>query len=64
MQADTIQKLRDKVQDQQNTISNFMQTQNILNSIGRYVTNPPCYQNYGYGYGNYGCGCGCGTTIA
>lgn len=64
IQADTIQKLRDKVQEQQNTISNFMQTQNILNSIGRYVTNPPCYQNYGYGYGNYGCGCGCGTTIA
>lgn len=60
IQADTIQKLRDKIQDQQNTISNFMQTQNILNSIGRYVTNPPCYQNYGYG--NYGCGCG--ATIA
>ena len=27
------------------------QTATILNSIGRYVTNPPCYQN---------CGCGCG----
>ena len=26
------------------------QTSTILNSIGRYVTNPPCYQN---------CGCGC-----
>ena len=60
MQANTVQELRDKIQDQQNTISNFMQTQNILNSIGRYVTNPPCYQNYGYG--NYGCGCG--ATIA
>ena len=62
IQADTIQKLRDKVQEQQNTISNFMQTQNILNSIGRYVTNPACPYNYGYGCGNYGYGCG--TTIA
>ena len=25
------------------------QTATILNSIGRYVTNPPCYQNYGCG---------------
>lgn len=25
------------------------QTTTILNSIGRYVTNPPCYQNYGCG---------------
>lgn len=60
IQANTVQQLRDKLQERDNTISNFMQTQNILNSIGRYVTNPPCYQNYGYG--NYGCGCG--TTIA
>ena len=28
------------------------QTATILNSIGRYVTNPPCYQN---------CGCGCNS---
>lgn len=28
------------------------QTSTILNSIGRYVTNPPCYQN---------CGCGCNS---
>lgn len=60
IQANTVQQLRDKLQERDNTISNFMQTQNILNSIGRYVTNPPCYQNYGYG--NYGCGCG--ATIA
>ena len=25
------------------------QTTTILNSIGRYVTNPPCYTNYGCG---------------
>ena len=31
-------------------ITNATQTQNILNSLGRYVTNPPCYQAYGYGY--------------
>lgn len=60
IQANTVQQLRDKLQERDNTISNFMQTQNILNSIGRYVTNPPCYQNYGCG--NYGCGCG--ATIA
>ena len=35
-------------------ITNATQTQNILSSLGRYVTNPPCYG--GYGYGNfYGC---------
>lgn len=28
------------------------QTATILNSIGRFVTNPPCYQN---------CGCGCNS---
>ena len=32
-------------------VSNTAQTQNILNSLGRYVTNPPCYQNYGTYYG-------------
>lgn len=32
-------------------ITNATQTQNILNSLGRYVTNPPCYQAYGSYYG-------------
>lgn len=32
-------------------ITNATQTQNILNSLGRYVTNPPCYQAYGGYYG-------------
>lgn len=32
-------------------ITNATQTQNILNSLGRYVTNPPCYQSYGGYYG-------------
>lgn len=60
MQNQVMQDLRDKLQDRDNTISNFIQTQNILGSIGRYVTNPPCPQGYGCGYG-YGFN---GTTIA
>ena len=35
-------------------ITNATQTQNILNSLGRYVTNPPCPpQQTGYGYYGY-----------
>lgn len=67
MQQNTVQELRDKLQERDNTISNFLQTQNILGSIGRYVTNPPCYQGYmgyGYGYNNFGCGCNSGVTVA
>ena len=33
-------------------VTNAAQTQNILTSLGRYVTNPPCYQGYG-SYYNY-----------
>lgn len=48
--------------EQANTaVANAVQTGNILNSLGRYVTNPPCYGQYAplgqYGY-NFG------TTIA
>lgn len=32
-------------------ISNAAQTQNILSSLGRYVTNPPCFGGYGNFYG-------------
>ena len=32
-------------------ISNATQTQNILSSLGRYVTNPPCFGGYGNFYG-------------
>lgn len=64
MQANTVQELRDKLQERDNTISNFMQSQGLLTALGRYVTNPPCYQGYnGYGYG-YGCGCNTGVTVA
>lgn len=33
---------------------NATQTQNILSSLGRYVTNPPCYGGYGNFYGCHG----------
>lgn len=62
MQANTVQELRDKLQERDNTISNFIQTQNILGSIGRYVVNPTC--PYNYGYSNYGCNCVGGVTVA
>lgn len=64
MQANTVQELRDKLQERDNTISNFMQSQGLLNALGRYVTNPACPYGYnGYGYG-YGCGCNTGVTVA
>lgn len=56
------QMLQDKYDDVRNQLNlaeiasaNAVQTQNILGQIGRYVTNPPCYGQYGYNYG---------TTIA
>lgn len=56
------QMLQDKYDDVRNQLNlaeiasaNAVQTQNLLGSLGRYVTNPPCYGGYGYGYG---------TTIA
>lgn len=62
MQANTVQELRDKLQERDNTISNFLQTQSILGNIGRYVVNPAC--PYNYGYSNYGCNCVGGVTVA
>jgi hypothetical protein len=54
-----IQSLRDQVQDGKIYASNCAQTSEILNTIGRYVTNPPCpIQTVPY---NYGCGCGCNS---
>lgn len=46
----TIQGLRDELEQARGIISNSNQTRYILDSIGRYVTNPPCPQ--------YNCGCG------
>lgn len=39
---DKIDQLRDSLQSANLALSNAAQTQNILSSIGRYVTNPPC----------------------
>lgn len=67
MQANTVQELRDKLQERDNTISNLVQNSTLLNSVGRFVLNPPCYQGYnGYGCntGYYGCGCNTGVTVA
>lgn len=62
MQANTVQELRDKLQERDNTISNLVQNSTLLNAVGRFVLNPPCYQGYN-GYG-YGCGCNTGVTVA
>ena len=54
MMQDKYDTLNRDYQQALGAITNATQTQNILNSLGRYVTNPPCYG--GYGYGNfYGC---------
>lgn len=67
MQANIVQELRDKLQERDNTISNFIQTNSILSNLGRYVINPACpygYNGYGYNTGYYGCGCNTGVTVA
>lgn len=67
MQANIVQELRDKLQERDNTISNLVQNSTLLNAVGRFVLNPPCYQGYnGYGCntGYYGCGCNTGVTVA
>lgn len=56
MMQDKYDELNRDYQQALGAITNATQTQNILSSLGRYVTNPPCYGGYGYGYGNfYGC---------
>lgn len=50
-------RLRTDLQSAQLTLANASQTQNILNTLGRFVTNPPCYSNFS-------CGCSNGVTIA
>ena len=71
IQANTIQDLRDKVnerdrelQSAQFQISQVSQTSNIVNTLRpfpqpAYITCSP-YQSYGYGCGFNNCGCGCG----
>lgn len=61
--ANTVQALRDKIADKdreliaaQTESKMTAQTDAILSRLGRFVTNPPCYQNY-----CTGCGCNSGV---
>lgn len=63
--ANTVQALRDKIADKdreliaaQTESKMAAQTDAILTRLGRFVTNPPCYQNY---YTGCGCNSGVGT---
>jgi hypothetical protein len=51
MMQDKYETLNRDYQQALSAISNAAQTQNILNSLGRYVTNPPCPAGYGNFYG-------------
>ena len=51
MMQDKYETLNRDYQQALGAITNATQTQNILNSLGRYVTNPPCYGGYGNFYG-------------
>lgn len=51
MMQDKYETLNRDYQQALSAISNAAQTQNILNSLGRYVTNPPCPTGYGNFYG-------------
>lgn len=51
MMQDKYETLNRDYQQALAAISNATQTQNILNSLGRYVTNPPCFGGYGNFYG-------------
>lgn len=60
MLQDKYDSVRYQLEQANTAVANAVQTQNILGSLGRFVTNPPCYGQYGQGYGQfYG-----GTTIA
>lgn len=47
MMQDKYDTLNRDYQQALSAITNAAQTQNILNSLGRYVTNPPCFGGYG-----------------
>lgn len=51
MMQDKYETLNRDYQQALAAISNATQTQNILSSLGRYVTNPPCFGGYGNFYG-------------
>ena len=51
MMQDKYDALKSQYDQSLQAISNSVQTQNILNSLGRYYTNPPYYPQYGDYYG-------------
>lgn len=59
----TIQDLRDQLAGYRETLENATQTQNILSSLGRYVSNPPVYPVYAQPYYGVPGVYGTGTTI-
>lgn len=48
----TIQQLRDELDQARSALSNSAQSRYILGELGSYYTNPPCYQRYTGGCGN------------
>lgn len=62
LNAQENQRLRDELDQARGIISNTNQSQYILGQLGRYYTNPPCYNSCGCG-SNYGLGIGLGLGL-
>lgn len=59
--SNTIQELRDNLQAAQLQLGNLSQTQNILNTLGKWYSTPPV--NPYTCYNSCGCGCGCNNNL-
>lgn len=62
LNAQENQRLRDELDQARGIISNTNQSQYILGQLGRYYSNPPCYNSCGCG-NNYGLGIGLGLGL-
>lgn len=62
LNAQENQRLRDELDQARGIISNTNQSQYILGQLGRYYSNPPCYNSCGCG-SNYGLGIGLGLGL-
>lgn len=60
LNAQENQRLRDELDQARGIISNTNQSQYILGQLGRYYSNPPCYNSCG---SNYGLGIGLGLGL-
>ena len=60
LNAQENQRLRDELDQARGIISNTNQSQYILGQLGRYYSNPPCYNGCG---NNYGLGIGLGLGL-